>query len=124
MNIKNERPPLVTTTLILILIGAFIWLAFGILIASGLHPSMPADPALRWVLGILCIGCSVVLVGLVILLARRIPLAWYLVVGLLTLISILAIADDFGLVDLLFLLFTLVTLCLLLVSRRWFLQRV
>lgn len=120
MNVR--RPVAVTATLILILINALIWLAFGIVVASGAHPALPQEPLLRRAMAVAAVACAIGLAALAFFLARRSKIAYYSSVVLLAVVAALTVMDEFGLADLPGLLVTLAALALLASSRRWYLQ--
>ncbi len=116
----TNRPISVNTTFILIVLNAFIWLAFGVIVAAGLHPAMPDTPSIKWGMAILALLCSASLLGLLVFLARRRRIAYSLMVALLALISAATIADDFGLADLVVLALTVAPIVLLVKDRAWY----
>jgi len=88
---------------------------------------LPAKAAIWWAYTLLPIGCSAALAGLGFSLVRRSPtglkkIAFPLLAGLLALIAVFILLDEFGPADLLVLLLTLAPLGLLLATRRWYLQ--
>jgi predicted membrane channel-forming protein YqfA (hemolysin III family) len=61
--------------------------------------------------------------GLWVFLRRRSSLAYYLTLGLLSVISLLTLTDDFGLSDLIVLIITIAPFVLLIKDRGWYLER-
>jgi GNAT superfamily N-acetyltransferase len=118
----KRRPNSVTFTFGLILLTAAFWLGFAVFVAMGAIPSIPVG-VIRWGMAILATGVAVVLAGLTYLLWRRVRLAYYGTVALLTIVVVLSITDQVGLPDLLTLLVSLAALVLLLKERAWYLQR-
>ena len=117
---RNPRPRSVSAAIILILVEALIWLAFGIIVALGLHPALPDNLMIQSSIAFLAVAGSISLLLLVIFLSKRFRFAYYLSATLLGIIAILTVADDFGLADLFVLILTLAPLILLLSGRRWF----
>jgi hypothetical protein len=117
-----DLPRSVSLTVWLLLLDAFIWLAFGLATAAGTLPSIPAGPV-RWVMAALAVGCAAALFALALLLRRRSRPAYLLTVGLLAVTAALAFADQVGLLDLAALLACLAPLVLLLKDRAWYLRR-
>jgi hypothetical protein len=62
-----------------------------------LHPGLPDSSVLRWIMGILAFGCAMVLAALVVLLEKRLRVAYFPMLGLLILLTVLTITDDAGL---------------------------
>jgi predicted membrane channel-forming protein YqfA (hemolysin III family) len=74
-------------------------------------------------MAILALLTTGLLMGLWLFLRRRSRLAYYLALGLLAVISLLTITDEFGLSDLIVLIITVAPLMLLIKDRAWYLQR-
>jgi hypothetical protein len=117
----NRLPRSVLLAFLLILLNALIWLLFGLAVAAGAIPSIPAAGGMRWIMAALALGSAAFLVGIVFFLRRHSRLAYYLALGLLAVISVLALTDQIGLLDLAALLISLVPLVLLLKDRAWYL---
>ncbi|MGB7539695.1 MAG: hypothetical protein WBM17_14230 [Anaerolineales bacterium] len=118
-----RRPNTATFAFALILLNAIVWLFFAILIALDLHPALPDSAAVRWIMGILAIGCACLLLALVVLLGRRIRMAYFLTLGLLALLVILTITDEVGLADWIYLLLVAAPILLLVKDRSWYLTQ-
>ena len=118
-----KTPVSVTATLFLILINAFIWLAFAIITATGLHPSIPESDLVRLTMSMLALLTSGLLIGLYFFLRRRTSVAYYITLGMLALISLLTVTDEFGLPDLVVLAISVVPFVLLIKDKAWYLQR-
>ena len=119
----TKTPVSVSTALDLLLLNALLYLAFTIIVAVGAHPSFQEIDLLRWTIATLSILTSGLLIGLLVSLRRRSALAYYLTLGLLFGISLLILADQFGLPDLIVLIITVVPLVLLIKDRAWYLRR-
>ncbi len=118
------RPPVPAfVSMLLLRINALLWLAFGVLTASGAHPGIPDTPLVRWGLSALALGCGVVLLTLDHFLRRHSRVAYFGALALLSAIAISLLADQFGLPDLVVLVLTVVPIILLVRERGWFLQR-
>jgi hypothetical protein len=113
----------VKLTKYLVFINALIWLVFAIIVAAGFHPAIPHGPRYRWGITILALLTSVFLIGDYRIMMVRGGFAYYFLLGMLALISLLTITDEFGVVDLIVFLFNLLTFILLIKDRRYYLQR-
>ena len=118
----TNRPESVTATLMLMLLSAAAWLAFGVIVAGGLHPALPDLPVYRQVLAYGSFAAGAVLACLFILLRRRIAAAWYLAVALSFGTCVATIFDDVGLADVSVIAVNLVLAGLLIRDRRWYLR--
>jgi hypothetical protein len=119
----TKTPISISVTLILLLLNAFIWLAFAIIVAAGLHPAIPDVRLVKWGMAILSLLTSGTLIGLSVFLRGRRRLAYYLALGLLVTISLLTLTDDFGLPDLIVLILTVAPLVLLIKDRTWYIEQ-
>jgi hypothetical protein len=117
------KPPVsVAAALLLLLLNALVWLAFAVLVAAGAHPSIPHTDLVKWTMAVLAFLNAVVLMGLCGLLRRGNHVAYYLTLGLLVVLSLLTVADQFGISDLIVLILLGVPLVLLVKDRAWYLQ--
>jgi hypothetical protein len=119
----KNLPRSVFLALWLILFNALIWLGFGLAVAAGAIPSIPAAGGMRWIMAALAVGSAAFLAGLAFFLRRHSRPAYYLALGLLAVIAVLALADQVGLLDVAALVINLVPLGLLLKDRVWYLGR-
>lgn len=119
---KPNELQILSITRFFILLDAFVWLAFAIITAVGAHPALPSSEGLRWAMAGGALLTSISLAALDVLLGRAGRLVYYLTLGLLAVLSILTITDDFGVADMAVLVLHLVPLVLLLKERRWFLE--
>jgi lysylphosphatidylglycerol synthetase-like protein (DUF2156 family) len=120
--VEKSVPVTVRISFSLIFLVALVWVLFGVIVVARLHPALPDLPAIRWGIGLTAILAGAILAGLDILLLKRNRLVyWALLVGLIVL-ALATFLDQFGWVDLLILLFTLVPAVLLIRDRRWYLQ--
>ena len=119
----SKRPPTVTACLLLMLLGALVWLVLGIIIAAGLHPAIPDSPSVKAGMASGSIVAAGTLAGLAILLGRRLGHAYYLSLAALSVSSLAVLFDDVGWVDLIALLINLVPLFLLIRDRAWYLHQ-
>ncbi len=118
----SNLPSTMRCTLFLILVNAFLWLAFGVTIAFGAHPSFRESGALRSGLAISAFLLAAFLGALVIALARRNRIAYWTSIALLAAVAMAALFDEFGLADLAFVVITLLPLALLVLDRDAYLQ--
>lgn len=119
----KKIPVSFSVSLIFILVNAFIWLVFATIVAVGAHPALPDSEAFKWTLTILAFGAAGTLTALYFLLKKRSVVAFYLTTGLLLVISVLILLDQFGFPDLVVLLITLTPIALLFKNRAWYFQR-
>jgi hypothetical protein len=119
----TKMPASVSAALVLLLLNALVWLAFAVIVAAGVHPSIPGGDQVRWTMAILSLLTAGVLSGLCVFLRKRNRVAYYLTLGLLLVTSFLTVTDQFGLSDLIVLAIMVVPLGLLIKDRAWYLQR-
>jgi lysylphosphatidylglycerol synthetase-like protein (DUF2156 family) len=116
------RPPVsVTVTIGLILVNAIVWIAFAVIVAARMHPSLPAGDLVRVIMASLALLAAAVLVFLSIMLRRRSRWGYILTVAALILLAALTIADEVGLADLVVLAIAVIPLSLLIKDRAWYL---
>ena len=120
----NRFSTTVLAALVLILLDAILWLAFGIAAACGSIASIAHPAIVRWVTAGLAWASAATLAGLAILLGRRSRLAFHLAVILLAIIAILSLADEVGLLGLVSLAVSVVPLMLLLKDRGWYVRQI
>ena len=118
----THRPLSVTVTLALILFDAALWLAFGLIVAVGLHPALPDNLVYKVILSIASFGAALVLAGLSVLLTRHNRAGYFLTLTFLSMAALAFFLDDVGWVDLAFLAVTLLPAALLLKDRNWYLH--
>lgn len=116
----NNRLSRIDLTQASIYLNAAIWFGFAVLVALHLHPAFPENPVYRWGMTGLALLTGGMLITL-FRLARRWRPAYFLLLGLLSVIALLAITDEFGLADLAVLAINLLALFLLIVNREDFL---
>jgi hypothetical protein len=119
----TKCPVSVSVTFILLLLNALIWLALGVLLAINAHPAIPDVPLIRWGMTFLAFAGGGILLGLLVLLGKRYPPAYYIVIGILAAITVLTFFDQVGLIDLLYLAINLAPIPMLIKDRAWYLQR-
>jgi hypothetical protein len=113
----------VWSTFVLLGFSAFIWLAFSILAAAGLHTALPESRTIQWIIAGLALACACALVVLIILLGRRVRGAYFLTTALLALLAALTVADEVGWADLAYLAVVVVPLILMIKDRAWYLPK-
>ena len=118
----THRPLSVTVTLALILLDAALWLAFGLIVAVGLHPALPDSLVYKITLSVASFGAALVLAGLSVLLTRHNRAGYFLTLTFLSMAALAFFLDDVGWVDLAFLAVTLLPAALLLKDRNWYLH--
>ena len=118
----THRPLSVTVTVVLILLDAALWLAFGLIVAVGLHPALPDNLVYKIVLSLASFGAALVLAGLSVLLTRHNRAGYFLTLTFLSMAALAFFLDDVGWVDLAFLAATMLPAALLLKDRNWYLH--
>ena len=118
----RHSPASVRVALLLLALDAMLWFAFGVVVACGAIASINHPPVLRWVMAGLAWGGAAGLAGIALLLSRRSRPAFFVAIFLLTIIAVLSITDQVGLVDLVALAVSAVPLGLLLKDRAWYLH--
>jgi hypothetical protein len=116
----HQRPVSITITLILILLGALVWLALGVALALNAHPGFPDELLARGLMAALSITAGCVVFVALFFLARRRRLAYIAMLGILAIASLVVFMDDVGLVDVMFLALNLIPLVLLIKDRAWY----
>lgn len=109
-------------TLIFILVIAFFWLGFSIIVATSLHPAIPDSKLYQWILAGLAFLTAAFLFLLFFLLKAKNKVAYFLTIAFLTIMAIMTIMDDLGVIDFLVLIVTLLPIILLLKDRKWYFQ--
>ncbi len=118
----KNAPLLVKIALVFILINALIWFVIGVLIAVNVHPGIPDDALLKWIMMLGMFGGAIILALLYLLLAKRRRLAFFIALVVLAVIIMLTLFDQMGWADVVALLLAFVPFALLILSRKWFLQ--
>lgn len=115
-------PKSVLITLVLILLNAVFWFGYMVVtMLDGTHlTSVPTF--VRGGIMLLALGAAIILSVIAMLLKRRNRWGFYAGVGMLTLIALLSITDEFGVLDFFSLLMSLVPLGLMLKERGWYLK--
>ena len=117
----TKRPLTVIVTSVFVLLNSLIWLALGILIATGLHPGMSVPAGTRSIMAFLSFAIVAVLLGLFIFLNKGSRTAYYLILAFFTFTAVLTFFDDVGWSDLLVLLINIIPLILLIKDRAYYL---
>jgi len=115
-------PLSVRVALALLTLDAFLWFGFGVVVACGGIASINHPPVLRWGMAGMAWGAATSLAGIALLLSQRSRPAFFVAISLLTIIVVLSITDQVGLVDLVALAVSAVPLGLLLKDRAWYLR--
>jgi hypothetical protein len=106
----------------LVLLNAFLWLVFALIIAAGFHPSYPTGGPYQVPMALAAFGGTAVLSALAWLLRRPTPLVYWAAVGILAATVLMGLFDEVGLADLAFIFITLLPIAFLVKSRRWYLR--
>ena len=109
-------------TLIFILVIAFFWLGFSIIVATSLHPAIPDSKLYQWILAGLAFLTAAFLFLLFFLLKAKNKVAYFLTIAFLTIMAIMTIMDDLGVIDFLSLFITIFPIVLLIKDRKWYFQ--
>jgi hypothetical protein len=118
----RARPRSISVAWVFVGLNALVWLAFGLIVALDLHPSLPDQPLVKGVLAVLALGCAGALLGVLVFLIKRSRAAYFMATGLLAVTATLFAFDDFGLTDFVVLVINLVPLVLLIRDRAWYLS--
>src|SRR3990172_9211113 len=119
----RHSPPSVRVALLLLALDALLWFGFGVVVACAGIASINHPPVLRWGMVGLAWVSAASLAGIALLLCRRSRPAFFAAVVLLSIIVVLSITDQVGLVDLAALAVSAAPLVLLLKDRAWYLRR-
>jgi lysylphosphatidylglycerol synthetase-like protein (DUF2156 family) len=118
-----NRPLSVRVTLVFIVLNSLIWLAFGVIIAADAHPALPDLPLYKGIMAFLSLAMAGILLVLFIFIWKRSRVAYFIVLALYVVTSLLIFFDDVGLTDLTVLAINIVPIVLLVKDRSWYLQR-
>jgi lysylphosphatidylglycerol synthetase-like protein (DUF2156 family) len=119
----SKYPLSVSAVLLSLLLSAFIWFGFAVLVLAGAHPGLPKDTAVQWIMAALAFGSGCALIVSAWALGKRIRIAYYLVTAFLAVLAVLTVADDVGWVDLVYLVIVIAPLVLMLKDRAWYLRK-
>jgi hypothetical protein len=119
----RHSPASVRVALALLTLDALLWFGFGVVVACGGIASINHPPVLRWGMAGLALASAASLAAIALLLSRRSRPAFFVAISLLTIIVVLSITDQVGLVDLAALAVSAAPLVLLLKDRAWYLRR-
>ncbi len=118
----KNAPLLVKIALGFILINALMWFVIGVLIAFNMHPGVPDDVMLKWIMMLGMFGGAILLALLYLLLAKRRRLAFFITLVVLAVIILLTLFDQMGWADVAALLLAFIPFALLILGRKWFLE--
>ena len=113
---SEENPTIKLLTQIMIYIDGASWILFGITAGMGLIPGLP-EGLIRWAMSGLAITAGGTLL-LLYAISNKYKWAFYLLLGLLALISLLSITDQVGLFDWIAFAVNLAALVLLVLAYR------
>jgi len=119
----TQSPFSVSAALFFLLLNALVWLGFTILVAANAHPALPDSRTVQWIMAALAFGSACALGVLIVLLWKRIRIAYSLTLGLLALLAVLTITDEVGWADLIYLAVVVTPLVLLIKDRSWYLRK-
>jgi hypothetical protein len=112
----NQSPKKKLITSIVIYLDAAAWIVYGITAGLGLIPGLPAGE-LRWEMAGLIIATGAIIFILYAISSKHVW-AFYLLLGLLALISLLSLTDQVGLLDWIAYAINLAALVLLVLEHR------
>jgi hypothetical protein len=118
-----KYPLSVKAVFLFLWLSLLIWLAFALLAAADLYAGLPDSQTARWIMAGLAFGCACALFMLIVLLNRRVRIAYFATLGLLVLLAVLTFADEVGLADWAYLAIVDVPFVLMIRDRNWFLQK-
>lgn len=105
----------------LLLLNALMWLLFAIIVGLEWHPALPDSNFVKWTMALGALLTSGALLLLAFHVERGSRKAFFFSIGLLSLLAILTITDQFGLADTLVLAVTILPIVMLLKHRaRYF----
>ena len=116
-------PALIKIAIWFLLASAVVWLVLGVLIAGRLHSGMPSDPLIRWGMAAAAFLACLVMVALAWLLAKHKRLAFFITLLALAVVFLLTLFDQVGWSDAVMMALTLAPFVLLLIGRKWFMQK-
>lgn len=119
----KTQPATVSLGLALLAMDGLIWLILGVLIATGLHPSLPDQHWLRAAMAVLSWVAAAALLSACLGLTRRIQRVYPWAIFFLAMASLTFLFDDFGFTDLIVLILHLIPLALLIKDRPWYVSR-
>lgn len=105
-----------------VFLNAIIWLAFSIIVATGMHTAIPDSEFYRWLMATLSLLSAAFLLLLYFMLKVRLKIDFLLSIVFLIFIALLTIMDDMGWIDFIVLAITLFPVVLLIKQRNWFLK--
>ncbi|MEA3350378.1 MAG: hypothetical protein U9Q82_07145 [Chloroflexota bacterium] len=117
-----NRPLSISVVFIFIVLNALVWLAFGVIVATGIHPAFPDQPLVKGIMAFLSLAAAGVLLTLFFRLAKRNRIAYYLTLAFFVVASVLIVLDDVGWVDLVVLTINIIPIILLYKDRGWCLR--
>ena len=119
----RQTPKHLRITQYLILLNGAIWAGFAIFTLLTRNDSHTGISTATWIMSTLALASALALAVVILLLRQHRRSGYYLGLILLTLIAILSITDQVGLLDVLSLLISLAPLILLIRDRKWYLQK-
>lgn len=119
----KNAPVLVKIALVFILINALVFFVLGVAIAANIHPGAPQDSGLKMLMMLGMFGGAIILAALYLLLSRRRRLSFFIALVVLAVIILLTIFDQVGWADVVAMMLAFVPLVLLILGRKWFLQK-
>jgi hypothetical protein len=121
VRLMNE-PPSIQLNRLMIYLNAILWLAFALIIAVGAHPSYPIGSLLHLPMALAASMVTLVLFALAWWLRKPNAIAYWVCVSALAATILMALLDEVGPADLVFLLITAFPLILLIKNRSWYLR--
>jgi len=95
-----------------------------LIVLLGLHQALPDSRFIRLFYGGISLAAAAFLVLMAVLLGKPKRAAWFLSVIFFSVGAVVTLFDDFGWIDLLFVLADLAPLALLIKDRRWYRRKV
>lgn len=106
-----------------VLLNAIIWLAFSIIVGTGMHPALPDSEFYKWFLVISAFLSAAFLLFLYFMLKVKSKIAFFLSIAFLIFIALLTIMDDLGTIDFVVLVITITPIILLIKDRKRYLSQ-
>jgi len=117
-----DRPASIRTARVLICLDSLLFLALGAVAAAGAHPSYPLGSATSRLIAVSSFVVACLLAAFAWLLGRQSRQAFVGAVGLLSVMILASVFDEFGLADLAFAAAMGLPLLLLVRARAWYLR--
>lgn len=117
-----DRPKTFSISLTLILINAAVWFIYAMVNITNQYALFPDQAILNAIISGLALLTAIALWGLTVFLKKKNKIAYFLTLAFLIFITLLTIADDFGIADLIVLILLLIPIVFLIKDRGWYFE--